>query len=41
MSILWILVHCLPVICFVIAVIVVVQTVIFVRHAFFGPTPQR
>jgi hypothetical protein len=41
MSILWVLSHCLPAICFVIAAIVVVQAVIFVRRAFFGSTTPR
>jgi hypothetical protein len=35
-SIMWILSHALPVVCLVVAVVVVVHTIIYIHSAFFG-----
>ncbi len=41
MNIMWILTHGLPAVCFILAVVVFVQTVIYIRSAFFGPKNSR
>lgn len=41
MNIMWVLSHGLPPVCFLLATIVFIRTVVYIRAAFFGPKNQR